>query len=410
MKTFNKLQLISLDVVSVMSGSISFIGSTTIIIMILRSNLKLSTTYRRLIFLISIFDILSSIGHIMAPWGVIEDETVCTIQGFLVTVGICGSTFYSLSMSIYFLLVIKYNLKDAFISRRVEPFLHTVPVLYSLTNGIYLVATQNFNPSGPICFIESRPLNCFDDPDVDCISKGKPQILKIIAYVIPVFIAFLFNCIILLTIYQAVYSQSKQLTQLYSRTCQQHQSLASHIGQREGEEDEEEQDMEVKGCSKIYKCCLPNSTPPVQMGPLAARLSQPSQAMIQRLKEISNRLTAYAIGFLMTYVFPIIYRFWEHYGSDEAGEPFVIVFLARFFVPLQGFFNIFIYTHPHVISFRRRNNECSWIRAFWEVIITGGDSDQISITRRVNRNWSVRRRSLRNEPAVLDVSEIVGCQ
>ena len=67
-----------------------------------------------------------------------------------------------------------------------------------------------------------------------------------------------------------------------------------------------------------------------------------------------------------------------------------------------------------MITYRRRRSGTSLIRAFWEVIKSGGDNDQAQPRRRKmpkgirNRRTKFakeRRDSLRNEPIVLDVSE-----
>ena len=79
----------------------------------------------------------------------------------------------------------------------------------------------------------------------------------------------------------------------------------------------------------------------------------------------------------------------EMYGSDPV--PLGILFLARFFFPLQGFFNILVYIYPHVISYRRNHTECNWFQAFWNVIKTGGDSDQ-SRSGRKHRRGTIRQK------------------
>jgi len=35
--------------------------------------------------------------------------------------------------------------------------------------------------------------------------------------------------------------------------------------------------------------------------------------------------------------------------------PFTLFFLSRFFLPVQGFFNVMVYMRPHIISLRRSN-------------------------------------------------------
>ena len=92
--------------------------------------------------------------------------------------------------------------------------------------------------------------------------------------------------------------------------------------------------------------------------------------------------------------------------------PYVLIFLSRSIFPLQGLFNILIYTHPHVSSYLRNHPEDSWIRAFLEVFKSGGDNDQDRTSRR-NRGRNVfvvgaaeRRKRIRNEPVVLDIDTV----
>jgi len=75
--------------------------------------------------------------------------------------------------------------------------------------------------------------------------------------------------------------------------------------------------------------------------------------------------------------------------------------LATTLFPLQGLFNILIYTYPHVSSCRRNLREYSWFQAIREVIKSGGDSDQISSGRRAN---ATRRSSSRQLQLVLQQS------
>ena len=60
-----------------------------------------------------------------------------------------------------------------------------------------------------------------------------------------------------------------------------------------------------------------------------------------------------------------------------------------------GFFNVLVFTYPHVSSYRRNHNNCSWCKAFFEVIKSGGDSDRL-----IGRGY--RRGSLRKQQRALE--------
>ena len=138
--TWNEAQIKALVVAPSITGCISSFASITLIISILQSNLRLSTIYRRLVFALSIFDIISSIpitfSSLPMPavtlWGTIGNDVTCDLQAFFVSIGFIGVILYSLSLSIYFLLVVRFDIPEAKIKKNVEPFLHAVPIVYSI--------------------------------------------------------------------------------------------------------------------------------------------------------------------------------------------------------------------------------------------------------------------------------------
>eukprot|EP00551_Chaetoceros_affinis_P006728 CAMPEP_0203674902 /NCGR_PEP_ID=MMETSP0090-20130426/17887_1 /ASSEMBLY_ACC=CAM_ASM_001088 /TAXON_ID=426623 /ORGANISM="Chaetoceros affinis, Strain CCMP159" /LENGTH=358 /DNA_ID=CAMNT_0050540901 /DNA_START=27 /DNA_END=1104 /DNA_ORIENTATION=+ len=334
------------------TGSISCTASITLIIMILRSNLKLGTVYRRLVFGISIFDLIQSISQalssVMMPagsfWGAAGNDITCGIQGLMTVIGVSGATLYSLSLSIYFIAVIKFNMSDRTITSRLEPYLHIVPILYSLVSAVAIYASGLFNPAGAICFIAPNLSTCGNDKD--CIDRME-QIFVILSVLFSgglVMFVFAMNCVAMSVIYWTEYSLSKKNQVYQTSWIQNHQ----HVDR-------------------------PSHDTTVEPSPLAARLSRPSRASLQRRKEISKRAIAYIIGYLLTYTPSCCYRVWEFYASD--GAPYTLQILSRVFFPLQGLLNIIIYTFPHVLSRYDANNDYSWIRAFWEVVKSGGDKD-----------------------------------
>lgn len=263
---------------------------------------------------------------------------------------------------------------------------------------------------------------------IDCITKGNPSFLQRFATSRLIIVIFLLNCAIAFAIWWEVHSRSRKMGQLYSRsaTTSPQRSQRSNSGGGIQGEDLQEEDILAARANKnkkcrmsLYKCCpilqrhfengstsaedTTSFSSPSALGPLATRLSRPSRATIQRLREISNRSLAFVVGFGLTYMFGFIHRFFRIFVDNKA--PFPIIILARTFYPLQGLFNILIYTYPHVVSCQRNHEEYSWFRAFWEVVKSGGDSDQ-TLTR-INRNGlrTLRRNGLRNEPFVTDVDD-----
>ena len=400
MTTLTKAQSISLFFTPSISGCISSFASITLIVSIFRSNLKLSNVYRRLIFFLSVFDIILSITHALSSlpmpagtiWGAIGNDVTCGMQGFFTTVGLCGTVLYSLSLTVYFLLVVKYDMSEARIKKCVEPFLHAIPLLYSFGVSTYIYATNNYNAEGRICWIETKPPNCKNDPEVECLSSGNPVVLEWIGGALPLFGVFLANCTILAVIWWSYRSQVR-INQSYASAFAQPNTAPQAI-----QSDEEEQAGScclfflTKQCPIIRNCknSQSNISHQRRTSVLAEYLSRPSRASARRLEEIVNRAAAYVAAYLFSFMFSLIYRVVSAHVSGPT--PFIIILLARFFFPLQGFFNVLVYTYPHVVSYRRNNTECNWFKAFWNVIKSGGDNDQIKTGRRAMRRASIRKR------------------
>ena len=399
----NKAQSISLVVVSTISSCISSVASLVLIISILRSNIKLSSVYRRLIFAMSAFELIQSLSQIVssAPmpagttWGAIGNHTTCGMQGFFATLGLCGAVLYILSLSVYFLLVIRFNMQEVKIRKYAEPFLHAVPIIYSLTVSIYIYAVKNYNISLSYCWIESNPRNCEYDPEVECLNNGNTSTLRWLGAGFPIFGVFLLSSTLLAVIWWE-YRKQMRKNQAHGR------SFALPITSPSNQRDEGEAQSALWSCplcpTNLFHCICMNSRKKNQRSSvLADHLSRPSRAATQRMKEITNRAIAFTCAFVLSFLFSLINRMVEMYGSGPA--PFAIMLIARCLFPLQGFFNILAYTYPHVVSYRKNHSESNWFQAFWEVIKSGGDSDEL------RRGRQSRRNSIRKRQRVLEQSE-----
>jgi hypothetical protein len=72
--------------------------------------------------------------------------------------------------------------------------------------------------------------------------------------------------------------------------------------------------------------------------------------------------------------------------------PFAILLLERSLQPIQGVYNIFIYTFPYVAVQRKENPDFTWLQCLMKVVKSGGDDDLDATSRRM----SVRRQSINN--------------
>ena len=92
---------------------------------------------------------------------------------------------------------------------------------------------------------------------------------------------------------------------------------------------------------------------------------------------------SYLAASLFIYVFPYTLRILIQVNNSS---PFIITFLARLTNPLQGFFNILIFTRTRV-STLRANSDYSWLHAFSIVVKSGVDHNHV--VPRERRNTAV---------------------
>eukprot|EP00956_Cyclotella_meneghiniana_P004767 scaffold5867_cov25-Cyclotella_meneghiniana.AAC.1 len=120
---------------------------------------RLYTTYHRLMLGMSIGDILFSLPQAtfgaMSPtnmsysvWNAHRNQATCTAAGFFVVMGMMLTLFYSCSLNIYYLTLMKYNKSKMYIRKKIEPFLHAVPISLALIAGIIGLVNNSYNDVG----------------------------------------------------------------------------------------------------------------------------------------------------------------------------------------------------------------------------------------------------------------------
>jgi hypothetical protein len=148
----------------------SCVASATIMFMILRSKKKLKDPYRRIIFCMSMYDIFSSLPVALRPFKVLltssghsslalGTQASCDLLTYIQIVGVVGTPMYSLSLNIYYLFVIKYRMRERHFRRKVEPFIHIIPALWTLGGATFALFSKMFNPGKSNIFLDCW-LNC----------------------------------------------------------------------------------------------------------------------------------------------------------------------------------------------------------------------------------------------------------
>ena len=165
---------------------LSIVGSFLTILTIFRTTYGGAplVTYHRLLLGVSTMDMILSIALTAGPLPLPREleydlpgvrtygnRSTCRTQAFLLQLGSC-SFLYNTMLMLYFVLVVRYGLREKFISTRVEPFMHFLANGYYLGTAITGLALDVFNPAGTFCWVAGVPLGCEFSADEDCERGG----------------------------------------------------------------------------------------------------------------------------------------------------------------------------------------------------------------------------------------------
>jgi len=324
------------------TGTLSGFCSVAVIFVILRSSSKLTTTYHRIMFSLSIVDFFSSFAAAlttlpMPKYGYdrfidsysyegkrIGNYATCRAQGFSIYIGTFISFTYHVSLWVFYVCTIRYHMEPKVITKYVEPWLHIVSIVIPTGIGLVFLFRSYFNPNDrrPYCGITIYPVICVTDETVECIagSKKDSEILHKLNISLGAFI--LFGCAItvigMILIYQEIYTAEKS----------------------------------VREQIRLYESAMSRSRSytVTQNDKLLSAKSD-----YEKTKIITKECASYLLLWILTWIFVIL---------DIGGiTNEVLVVLYLIFTPLQGFWSCIIFCHGKVNLIRRAHQDCTYFRA-----------------------------------------------
>jgi len=316
-------------------GPISLVSSITILFMIMRSNKGLSISYHRLLFGLSIADILADIGMSFGPFPS-SNQYACSAQGFVFFAGFVAQPLYSCSLQLYYLCSIKYAMKPEDFQKRVEPFLHIIPTLYGLSGSIVSVATKAMNPTGSYCFPASKPFDCDLGIDEDVPCRGESiSYIRVIWGLVVVSFTFVFMAIAMKMIYSTVRNK-EVMTKSFAF---------------KGKVNPDSKPVSIKARLCLLSCGSCRNQDNVKSGKILKRIMQYYFAFM-----LANSVVV--LGHLLIAMFG--------FRSDW------IYCLGHLFFSLQGFYNLLVFINPRYETVKSNDADLSIIRSFYTAICSYG--------------------------------------
>jgi len=311
-----------LALLQLVSGTLSLIGSSTIILKITRNlyKNKASTPYDRIILGLSSCDILISCTHIVSPFLLPRDtsqrvwamgsESTCRNLGFMAQLSMWGP-WYNCLLSFYYLLTVRFQVKRTDFNRKYETWVHLVGAFFFPVTAIigYICDWYSEMQLSMACWVGEVPKGC--GASGTCTGKG-----NLIAYIfagIPwaiTLLSLIINNMIIYIFVRKSFSPSRKSTTRRSDLRQ------------------ESRDMTERGL-----------------------LQQ------QLTKEVATQGFLYVSFFLMTSTPVLIIQVLDGigFGEEDQGRLYPLLVLNSLLLPSLGFFNVFIYVRPSYLRFGAAN-------------------------------------------------------
>jgi hypothetical protein len=321
-----KAQRFTLLALPMGSGSVSAIGSTLILCMLLKRGDARHRMPDRLLFAMSFVDILVSLSHVFGAFAVPSNTgaplargswATCELAGFVTnmnyTVGI-----YNVWLLVYALMRIRYKWGESSISRRFEIPMHCLAISFPLATGTVAIIRDAFNPLPAgmrRCYSALYPPRCFNLPNAEC-ERGDPMQHWYLSYG-PTGVLIICFLALLLMIYSTalvVYRRGSQWDFVRSN----------------------------------------------QNGAISRRTAN--------TKAMANQSIFYGLSFFLTYIWGIALPVWATLTAKPT-PPYILTCLFELFFPLQGCFVFVNFARPRFLRIHHCRNDKSVLWAMKETVV-----------------------------------------
>jgi hypothetical protein len=357
---FTLAQQVAITLVPAFSGTLSIIGSTSIMWMLMAENWKkLKNVKYRIIFALCLSDVINSLWFVFfslpipkgtpGVWGAMGNYTSCNVMGFFLQFGIIGS-FYNGALSLYFYKSLCYSMKDEEIAKRYEKWMHIGCFVWPLGTAIAAWQQDLYSYSGLGCWIAPEPLRCHRRDDVDCIRGEDAYIYAWLYTGIPLFLLCMCIVFSMVMIYLKVKEISRRAEMWSEQWSERNINGRSHTRSQ-------------------------NKEATSQQGSISGNENRDRSEYAERTKEVAWQAFLYVIAYVVTHMWAFIVVNIELGGGTT---PFALVLIENLFWPLQGFANVFVFLRPRIKSIRKSNPEMFYFTAAYHSVFHYDERHRLS--------------------------------
>jgi len=284
-----------------------------------------TTTVNRLLLGMSCCDLIVSFTFFLTSWpipventsiyGASGNQATCIAQGFFSQFSL-AVVLYNASLSVYYLVKIRYQWRDRFIAHRVEPWLHGGALLGGLGTSVAGVALDLYNNDSWECWIAPLPQDCRETwqyGSSNCLRGDNASLYRWVFYYGPLWCAMLLVTVAMLAVYRSVLKAEKAV-------------------ERYGEGQ--------------FTANTSGSSAAITSG------TRDSTQRRKHSKKVATQGYWYCGAFYITWLLPTATRLTQLLMVGDA-PPYPLILLTAMFVPIQGFFNCLVYIHPRYKTLRK---------------------------------------------------------
>jgi hypothetical protein len=319
-------QEITLYLLGVFAGALSVVGSSSIVYKVISDRAK-AAPHDRLMLGLSSCDIVASISYAMSPFLLPQDTSqrvwargtdgTCTFLGFLTQFSF-SAIVYNMMLSFYYLLTVRFGVKRAQFAKRYEFWMHAVTLLFFLVTasaGLVFGMYSEFD-LGYGCWVNEYPKGC-EETDT-CVSQyigwGFGAVPTLIT-----FLSLTINNLVICCYVRHTLGPTRSTTRTSAST-----STSSA--------DSMESDLEAR------------------------QRTQTREVAWQGVLYVGTFFLCYTPAFAVRLLESLDYM-----AADEAGI-YPLMVINAFLLPLQGFFNMFVYNRLNYVRVKAAFPEQS---TFW---------------------------------------------
>mmetsp|Transcript_25725 Transcript_25725/g.60120 ORF Transcript_25725/g.60120 Transcript_25725/m.60120 type:complete len:547 (-) Transcript_25725:76-1716(-) len=318
-------------------------------------------TYHRLLLSMSIFDVLSSCALFMSTWpipadtpskivyGAVGNQATCSAQGFFVQFSM-GTVLYNATLSVFYLLSIRFRWSPQRVAAKAEPWLHAVPVLFAVGTAIAGVPLGLYNYARFMCYVVAKPFKCQeswkhgDDPDFPCQRGDNATVYNWAFNILPKAAVLIIVTLIMWLCHRHVLRLERRFTKGPSSSDSSRHRRPSQSSRRSREYDDEDDDNDDENDDQ-------RSIKDELRDDEAARPANTGKKGASMSKRIARQSFLYVGALYLTLLPGIVNRLTELI----AGKRFAAVAMTiALLMPAQGFWNCFIYFRPRYLQVKRR--------------------------------------------------------